>query len=286
MICAGLLGFAFTVLGTGAILANEPALPFLTAEEFSESRVSEFAATFFSTNGLGQIIDGPRQAPDEPVDYSVLMSERVLLEDFLKSSQTCGGCDGGGFLFSDTDVKMANFASPDLSKLLLAWRVSEHTYDILEPSGLPTSKAGSFDEANIVFVFGDAEYLASKAHLTGDSSLRSYFEGFREGSMWEGTLSETTVLEGLPCSVTFEGPKGQEKVIVLTHSDYLASCMPKQLLLAIGLKPFRGSTPSALNLNHSYLRATAADLEFVKILRSDAFRAGKLTSKPFRNLGY
>jgi len=118
--------------------------------------------------------------------------------------------------------------------------------------------------ADFTIVIGNEEFLRSEAwRLNDDQSWQYYSRLLRHENADEvrpTMLSE--LFKGTKCQFSRVESDKTRAYAYLTLDD-LDVCITKQFLMAVGLKPFAGPTPSTLNVNYNYRLVTVADTIFV-----------------------
>ncbi|KIC20884.1 hypothetical protein [Leisingera sp. ANG-Vp] len=242
-------------------------LPNVRAEIFSPERVRTYGKEQYSIGPDGSLLGGYKASRKQPVDYSALLSNETLIRDFLKSVQGCIECGSIPFSWPDTGLTFHVHTAAEAKTPHLIFKGGEELYDVFSEALIDSTPEKRQDMANMVVFAGDAEFLARKAQQAGAANAAAFFSNGKRATARPGSTEDLLdrLFSGTNCTVSLKDRASKGRSYVFTTLEDLDACLSRQFLLVAGLLPFEGDTPSALNLNFNYTKATLADVAFLRI---------------------
>jgi hypothetical protein len=259
----------------------------LRADLFDETRLSESGRYFqFS------IDDGPRRGIGQPVDFSELLKSDLLLYLFTQSLFNClegvRHCERERFRVSVERLPLKIFFERGElveSDFDVISNVLESTMGI---AGFSIPPEHDPEDANIILVIGSVSYLTSKVMDADDPYGVLFFE---QAARAEREDSASPQLEGRAtetCYVATIDRELHQRVSIYLQGDELESCLPRSLMVVLGLNETNTGLPTVTDRTRGYTTLTFADQLFLKMLYSEDFpvNSGVEPIRDFWNLEF
>ncbi|WP_372574959.1 hypothetical protein [Ruegeria jejuensis] len=243
-------------------------LPDLGSDKVSYKKLNEFKDEYYKFDENGKLVDGFRNARNEPIDFSPLVTDHILAEDYLKASLGCTDCAPRPFSWEGKRLSYGVLTENNQHLLRFAFPAGSALYDVFNKANISSRSTRDLSEADLVIIFGSIDFLLSKARRLGDHTTAEYYASVNQGLDSEQATDDkiARLFKGTHCRILAPSRSGRHKAYAYLTPEHIDECFAKQLLVAAGLLPFEGYTPSALNLAYSYKYATVADTLFLRLL--------------------
>lgn len=259
----------FCIVLTSPAAVHAAEFPNVNSDLFSSERVEAYGDKYH-IDAAGNILNGYRRAKGQPVDFSALMSASVLAGDFKKAVAKCESCDFEPYAWPKSQISYQILNGSPSSKLFLAIKGTKAIYDGFVKAGIRPVPEKRTKEVNLIIIVGDVDFLRLQADQIKDRSVQEFYKKKRPAhgaSSPKGTLLDR-MFSGTSCTVSLKYRRTHERAYIFVTPEDYELCLPRQILLVAGLSPFKGDTPSAMNVNLSYSEITMADIVFLRTLYS------------------
>ncbi|MEX0303337.1 MAG: hypothetical protein AB3N24_13030 [Leisingera sp.] len=245
--------------------ASKDRAPSIHAPEFSSHRIEKFGKDRFETDAAGDILNGPRATPLEPVDYSSLLRPSVLENDFKKASSHCPNCKTGFFSWPDGELSFRVLADAETREHPLSEKLASVLNTVFVKAGIKPVPANHAGDAGLVIIIGGEDHLRLGSKKIGVKAAEDFYTEGDAADTNKDLLSVSRGLfDGTTCRVAMLEHKQNRKYYVFLQYEEIDLCLRRQLLISAGLEPFDGHTPSALNTAYDYKAPTTADFIFIR----------------------
>lgn len=236
-----------------------------------ESRL-ELHQNQFKLRKNGKFSEGMIRAPDDPIDYSLLLNDEILQEFFEQTALGCNPsthyCDDYIYRWTGEDFRLKFFQE---RRAITAENVSlldnPHEY-VLAATGISSDFVTELELANLVIYLGSLEYLWHKARQNIDTQAIRYFEEIIErrddASVLQIILGGTTPEASCYTSNKNRSSKGVS-IIYLTPAG-LTTCYGSALLEVVDLHPTDLNVPSVTDKKNTYQGLTYFDVFAFRLL--------------------
>lgn len=239
-----------------------------SAPGIDQGRLSASAPGTFLISEDGFIVDGPRQAEGEPIDYTSIMTAESLSYFFADSVSSCPEemryCDGAHSHLKSQEVRLVVDSDTDNAREIS--RLVEASFDqTLGKGGYVRITEPDTEGATLSVVVGDVSEMVEALTKISDFYGVDYF-GYLSGAKF----SDEVLRNFSPCYLsTIQRRAGLSTVFV--PPDYLEECLPQAFMAFAGLNETVGDFPSVTSFDVDYAVATRTDLAFLYALGREDF---------------
>jgi hypothetical protein len=234
------------------------------AEVFKLEAVKDKSWALFEVSPDGTIIDGPRRASGEPIDYSSIITTDALAELFEQSIMGC--IEGVRYCvqvpFKLQSKRLTFSISSKSEKSELKKLLNQIFKETIGLAGFVATSEESDDVHSVQIFVGDISYLIKSAKEIDDSYGVEFFELFESSSKMSNLFD--------PCYLSTKY-RVSNRTYVLIAENYFSVCLPRLLFETIGINETATYLPTVSSINSDYLVATLADLSFVEALYGGDF---------------
>jgi hypothetical protein len=224
--------------------------------------------TQFEISPEGVIVDGPRQAKGEPIDYSPVLTAEAISYLFAQSITSCSEgiryCGTDHYRMSHQNIVISLASDTDEGGDLL--REVEAIFD--QTLGLAgfSRQIGAGDQSfDLVIQIGPIERAKEYMREIDDQYGFEYYEYLEKNQYSDQILAYFS-----PCYLSTKSREDGMASMFVTEGS-MASCLPKLYLALVGLNETPGAFPSVTAIDGQYKTATLADRAFVYAMAQPDF---------------
>lgn len=239
-----------------------------SAPVIDQDRLGASAPGTFLNSQDGFIVDGPRQAEGEPIDYTSIMTSDYLSYLFAKSVSSCSEgiryCGVTHFRLESEKVRLLVNADIKYDREISS--TVEVSFDqTLGKGGFIRVDDPNTEGATLSVVVGNVSELVELLSEISDDYGVDYY-----GYLESVDFSEEALRNFNPCYLsTIQRRSGVSTVFV--PPEFLEECLPQAFMAFAGLYETAGGFPSVTSFDGEYRIATRADLAFLYALGRDDF---------------
>lgn len=224
--------------------------------------------TEFEISPEGVIVDGPRQAKGEPIDYSPVLTVEAISYLFAQSIMSCSegirhcGTDHYRMSHQNIVISVASDTGKDGDLLREAEAIFDQTLGL---SGFSRQIGPGDQSFDLLIQIGPIERAKEYMQQIDDQYGFEYFEYLEKNQYSDQVLAYFS-----PCYLsTVSREDGMASMFLAEGS--IASCLPKLYFALVGLNETPGAFPSVTAIDGKYETATLADRAFVYAMAQPDF---------------